>query len=87
MPPQSDGNVLTRLGQGRRERCSLGRFQHKNRFSCKQLQSCHRNELQSCLQHQRRRLSRRAGAELKRGAGSLSKPLGHIAPLPGGDWM
>lgn len=58
------------VGKGGRERCSLGHFQHKDRFSCKELRQSHR-----------------AGPELKCRAGSLSKLLGPITPLPGGNWI
>lgn len=85
LPPRSDGNVLRGLGQGRRERCSPGRLQRKDRFSCKQLQSCQRNEHPPCRQQQHGGPRRRPGAELRRGAGGPSELPAPMALLPGGD--
>lgn len=64
----SNGNVLTVLGQGRREWWSQGRFQHKDRFSLANNSSLATGmNSWSCLQQQHRELSHEVGAELKLG--------------------
>ena len=71
MPPQSDGNVLC-VGAGREGVVQPGALGAERPFLLQTTPSCHRNEPQPRLQQQHRGLSRWAGAELKRGAGSPS---------------
>lgn len=64
----SNGNVLTVLGQGRREWWSQGRFQREDHFSLVNSSSLATGmNSWSCLQQQHCELSPRAWAELKLG--------------------